>query len=386
MRLTHAVMDRDFLELCSRAEASLLELLDRLVNLPSPSGDKQLVDAVSRLVAAGLRQNQIPATVIPKESVGDIVWGEWRPERAAEGRILVLCHLDTVWPADASGRNPFRVDGERIYGPGVFDMKAGVALTLKVQEFLSGGVIRPCRTVRFLYTTDEEIGSYESRQIIEEFAGQSDIVLVTEPPLPGGGLKTFRKGSGMYRVDVTGRASHAGLEPEKGINAIEELALQIAEIKGLEDRAKGTTLTFTLIEGGTACNVVPDHASASIDVRFREETEGKRVDQGLRRRHARTRGARTEVLGSIDRPVMAPTARTREVSASARNIARELGLDLWEGEAGGGSDGNFTAALGVPTLDGLGVEGEGAHTWDEHVLRRSVVPRLALLARLIERL
>jgi len=145
-------------------------------------------------------------------------------------------------------------------------MKAGVALTLKVQEFLAGRVVQPRCAVRFLYTTDEEVGSFESREVIEEFARQSEIVLVTEPALPGGGLKTFRKGSGMYRLEVLGRAAHAGLEPEKGINAIEEMALQITEIKGLEDREKGTTLNFTLIEGGTACNVVPDHASASIDL------------------------------------------------------------------------------------------------------------------------
>jgi len=379
------VIDTDFLKRCVYAEASLADTLKLLVDLPSPSGDKQLVDSVSRFVTAHLGKSLIPANLIKKDAVGDIVWGEWQPERS-EGRILVLCHLDTVWPPQAAERNPFRIDGERIYGPGAFDMKAGVALTLKIQEFLAGGTIRPRRAVRFLYTTDEETGSFESREVIEEFARQSDVVLVTEPALPGGGLKTFRKGSGMYRLKVQGRAAHAGLEPEKGVNAIEEIALQIAEIKCLEDLEKGTTVNFTLIEGGTACNVVPDHASAAIDVRFREAGEGKRVDGALRGRQAITAGAQIVLSGSIDRPPMVRTDKTREVFASAQALAAELGLELWEGEAGGGSDGNFTAALGVPTLDGLGPEGEGAHTWDEYVLRSSLAPRLALLARLIERL
>ncbi len=379
------MIDRDFLNLCVSTEASLVDLLETLVRMPSPSGEKQLVDSVGQFVAAQMEQNLIPATVVSRRSVGDIVWGEWRPEYP-EGHLLLLSHVDTVWPADTSDRNPFRIDGDRIYGPGVFDMKASLALTLKIQEFLAAGAIRPRRTVRFLYTTDEELGSYESREIVEEFAGQSDIVLVPEPALPGGGLKTSRKGSGVYRLEVRGRAAHAGLEPEKGINAVEEIALQITEIKRLEDRAKGTTVNFTLIEGGTACNVVPDHASASIDVRFRDEGEGKRVDSALRLREPVTAGARISVSGSIDRPPMSRTEKTHEIFASACEIARDLGIDLWEGEAGGGSDGNFTAALGVPTLDGLGVEGNGAHTWDEHVLRRSLAPRLALLARLIERL
>ncbi len=377
--------DRDFLELCANAEVSLVELVETLVKMPSPSNEKRLVDGVGQFVASCLAKKLIPKAVIRKESVGDLVWGEWRPEHP-QGQMLVLCHLDTVWPPDATDRNPFRIDGDRIYGPGVFDMKAGVALTLKVHQFLSEGTLRPRRAIRFLYTTDEEIGSYASRGVIEEFAGQSDLVLVTEPALPGGGLKTFRRGSGMYRLEVRGRAAHAGLEPEKGINAIEEIALQISEIKRLEDREKGTTVNFTLIEGGTACNVVPEHASAAIDLRFREDGEGNRVDSVLRGRQARTPGAEIKMSGSIDRPPMRRTEKTRDVFASACAIAAELGLDLWEGEAGGGSDGNFTAALGVPTLDGLGVEGSGAHTWEEYVLRSSLAPRLALLARLIEKL
>ncbi len=379
------MIDSDFLERCISTEASLVDLLETLVNMPSPSGEKHLVDSVSQFLADALSRNLLPATVVKRESVGDIVWGEWRPEHP-EGTILLLSHLDTVWPANTADRNPFRIDGDKIYGPGVLDMKASLALTLKIHGFLAAGVMRPRRAVRFLYTTDEEIGSYESREIIEEFATQSDIVLVPEPALPDGGLKTSRKGSGMYRLEVRGRAAHAGLEPEKGINAIEEIALQIDEIKRLEDREKGTTVNFTLIEGGTACNMVPDYASASIDVRFRDEGEGKRIDSALRLPQPVTAGARVDVVGSIDRPPMCRTEKTRAVFASARTIARDLGIDLWEGEAGGGSDGNFTAALGVPTLDGLGVEGNGAHTWDEHILRSSLAPRLALLARLIERL
>jgi len=379
------VIDDAFLSLCVKEHGSLVDLLKTLVALPSPSGSKALVDQVTDFVGTWLGRNSFSPHIEKRTSVGDLVWAEWRPQ-APEGRILVLCHLDTVWPADAEERNPFRIEEDRIYGPGIFDMKAGVALTLKVQELLSRQMIRPRRAVRFLYTTDEETGGFESRELIEDFARQSDLVLVTEPALPGGGLKTFRKGSGMYEIEVLGRSAHAGLEPEKGVNAIEELARQVTEMKALEDLEQGTTVTFTLVRGGTASNVVPDRACASIDVRFRASQEGDRVDSALKQRRALKQGAQVKVTGCLDRPPMVRSPKTAELFRAAQEIARTLGIELWEGEAGGGSDGNFTAALGIPTLDGLGVEGAGAHTPDEYVLRSSLVPRLALLARLIERL
>ncbi|HXK62532.1 MAG TPA: M20 family metallopeptidase [Acidobacteriota bacterium] len=379
------MIDTGFLELCRNEETDLLLTLERLVHLPSPSTEKSYVDRLVDLVAARLAESAIEPRLEKRTAVGNPVWGEWAPAQP-EGRILVLCHLDTVWPADAEQRNPFRAVDGKVYGPGILDMKASVAFTFKVQEFLARQVIRPRKAVRFLYTTDEETGSLESRKLIEDFARESNLALVLEPALPGGGLKTSRKGSGIYEIEVIGRPAHAGLEPEKGINSIEEMALQIAEIKQLANPGKGTTITFTLIQGGTACNVVPDRCKASIDVRFRKPDEGHRVDSALKSRQAFIPGADVRVTGDIDRPPMLRGPRMDEIFQAARKIAAELGIELWEGETGGGSDGNFTAALGIPTLDGLGAEGAGAHTWDEHIFQDSLVPRLALLARLIERL
>ena len=373
--------DSELLDLIRRDEPKTIELIRQLVTLPSPSGEKALVDRLGSQVGDWLGKQGLEPRFERRSSVGDIVWGEW-PGR--EGRILVLCHLDTVWPVFAAEGNPFRVEGDRIYGPGAFDMKGAVAATLKIQELLRQGAIRPRRAVRFVYTTDEEIGSFESRSFIERSARESDVVLVTEPPLPDGRLKSSRKGSGIYRLEALGRSAHAGLEPEKGVNAIEEMALQIARVGRLADRLTGATITPTLIEGGTSMNVVPDRATATLDVRFWTEEEGLRIDRELRALTPIAPEARVIVSGEIDRPPMVPSKKTEDLVARACEIAAGLGIQLGPGEAGGGSDGNFTAAQGVPTLDGLGIEGSGAHARDEYILVSSIAPRLALLARLIE--
>jgi glutamate carboxypeptidase len=375
--------DPDLLALARRDEKKTIDLIRELVALSSPSTDKVLVDRLVARVAAWLDGQGLSPRLERRPSVGDIVWGEWPGQ---DGRILVLCHLDTVWPESAAQANPFRIDDGRIYGPGVFDMKGPVALTLRLQEYLRDGTITPRRSVRFLYTTDEETGSFESRALIEEFARESDIALVLEPPLPGGGLKAHRKGSGVYQIEVVGRSAHAGLEPEKGVNAILEMAAQVERLPGLADLRNGTTVTPTLIQGGTGLNVVPDRVSATIDVRFWSADEGARIDAALRALTPVDPNAQVHVSGQIDRPPMIASPKTEELAAQAREIAAKFGVELWAGKAGGGSDGNFTAAQGAPTLDGLGLEGGGAHARDEHVLLSSIAPRLAVLARLIEKL
>ena len=362
----------------------IIELLRQLVERESPSHRKDLVDQVGALIVEHLRAQGLTPQVVPREKVGDVVWAEWGEEE--EGRILVLCHMDTVWEVGSLARNPFRVKDGRIYGPGVFDMKAGVAATLKVQEYLARGWICPRRKVRFLYTTDEELTSTHSREFIEDFAQKSDLVLITEPPLPGGDLKTSRKGVGSYLVKIHGKSAHSGLDPEKGINAVEELAEQIVNIHSLSAPAQGTTVTVTVVRGGHAPNVIPEHAEATVDTRFRTFEEGERVDSALRHLKPYVPGTRLEVEGGIDRPPMVKTPGSEELLESAQEIAAELGFDLGEGESGGGSDGNITAALGVATLDGLGIPGDGAHAWHEHIEIDALAPRIALLARLIERL
>ncbi len=378
------VSEPDLIEKIQAETDQIIELLRNLVELESPSHRKDLVDQVGALIVEHMGAQGLTPQVVPRKEVGDVVWAEWGEQE--EGRILVLCHLDTVWKEGSLVRNPFRVEDGRIYGPGVFDMKAGVAATLKVQEYLARGWICPRRKVRFLYTTDEELTSTHSREFIEDFARESDLVLITEPPLPGGDLKTSRKGVGRYVVKVHGKSAHSGLDPEKGINAVEELAEQIGGIHSLSAPAQGTTVTVTMVRGGHALNAIAEYAEATVDTRFRTLEEGDRVDGEIRHLQSHVPGTRLEIEGSIDRPPMVKTPRSEELLQSAQEIASELGFELGEGESGGGSDGNITAALGIATLDGLGIPGDGAHAWHEHIEMSALAPRIALLARLIERL
>ncbi len=363
---------------------STVELLRKLVELESPSTDKALVDELVSFLAGQVRSCGLEPRIIPREDVGNIVWTEWG--EGGGGRILVLCHVDTVWPQGSLERMPFRIEEGRIHGPGIFDMKAGVTATLKIQEFISRGWIRPNRKVRFLYTTDEETGSDASRELIEEFSRESDLVLVTEPPLPGGVLKTFRKGAGMAAMKIHGRSAHAGVEPERGVNAVRELAHQIEAIHGLASSRLETSVHVTMAEGGTRDNVIPEFAKATIDFRFRTVEEGHRVEDALHALKPRHPEIRLEVTGGINRPPMIKGEGGQQLFDQAREIGAELGLDLEEGETGGGSDGSYSAALGVPTLDGLGVDGDGAHALHEHIELEALPARAALLARLVEKL
>ena len=362
----------------------IIDLLRELVERESPSNQKELVDEVGSFIANWAREHGLTPQVLPREEVGDIVWAEWGEEQS--GRILVLCHIDTVWQPGSLERNPFRVEEGRIFGPGSYDMKGGVASTLKIQEYLNRGWISPGKKVRFLYTTDEELTSSHSREVIEDFARESDVVLVTEPPLPGGGLKTARKGVGSYLLKIHGKSAHSGVEPEKGIDAVDELSRRILEIRSLSLPQEGTSVAVTQVRGGTAINVIAEYAEAVVDTRFTSKEEADRVDQALRSMKPEVAGARLELEGGIDRYPMVKTDRSEELFVTAREIAGELGFDLDEGGSGGGSDGNFTSALGVPTLDGLGIPGDGAHAWHEHVEVDQLAPRIALLASLIESL
>ena len=374
----------DLIEKIQGEREQIIELVRQLVERESPSHRKNLVDEVGSFIVEQLGSSGLTPQVIPRKEVGDIIWAEWG--EGESGRILVLCHIDTVWELGSLARNPFRVEEGRIYGPGVFDMKGGVAATLKVQEYLSRGWISPGKKVRFVYTTDEELTSSHSRELIEDFARESDLVLITEPPLPGGGLKTFRKGVGSYLIKIHGKSAHSGLEPEKGIDAVDELARRIIEIRSFSVPEMGTTVAVTKVRGGTAINVIAEYAEAVVDTRFTTQEEGERVDGRLRELKPDLPGARLEVEGGIDRSPMVKTSRSERLFQSAQEIAAELGFDLAEGGSGGGSDGNITAALGVPTLDGLGIPGDGAHAWHEHIEVSELAPRIALLARLIEQL
>lgn len=295
-------------------------------------------------------------------------------------RVLVLGHVDTVWPKGTLARWPFQVADGRATGPGAFDMKAGV-----VQGLHALSTLDSLDGICLLLTTDEEIGSPTSRDLIEETAQGLDATLVLEPSAAGA-LKTARKGVSNYKVEVTGRAAHAGLEPEKGVNALIELAHQVLAMEGLARADVGTTITPAVAAAGTATNVVPARASVTLDVRAGTVEEQERVDEALRNLKPVLNEAGLRVEGGINRPALAESSSSA-LYAKAQGIASRLGLpDLTSRSVGGASDGNFTAGLGVPTLDGLGAVGDGAHAEGEWVQVSAMPDRAALVAGLITEL
>jgi glutamate carboxypeptidase len=292
-------------------------------------------------------------------------------------RILLLGHIDTVWPKGEVAKRPFAQTGGRATGPGVFDMKAGIILM-----WMALGALEE-KAVTVLLTSDEEVSSPSSRGLIESEAAVCRAVLVLEPSLPGGALKTARKGLGRFTAKAIGRAAHAGIDPEKGVNAIEEIARQILKLQRMSRPELGTTVTVGVVQGGTRSNVVPAEAAAEIDVRVTSMEEAERIALDIRQLSPELPDARLEIRGSIIRPPMERTADTAQLFDLARRLAKEIGIDLAEGSTGGASDGNFTAALGIPTLDGLGPVGGGAHALGEWVEIDSLPARAALVAGLI---
>ncbi len=375
---------QQLLDYCERQRGWLLETVTALVNLESPSTNKAAVDRcgaelAARLAALGARVQRVPQT-----GRGDHVRAEF-PARDGVAPLLLLGHLDTVWDVGHLARMPLIEKDGRLHGPGVFDMKAGIAIAMLAIRALRE-TSRPVPHVVMLWTTDEEIGSGTSRAIIEAEARASRAVLVIEPSLPGGAVKTSRKGCGTFELIVHGVPAHAGLDPGKGASAIHELAQQIVDIGNLQDLERGTTVNVGIISGGSRANVVAETARAEIDVRVPFMADADRIAAALGRLQPHIPGTRLELRGGVDRPPLERTAGVVGLYEEARAVARELGRDLAEGGAGGGSDGNFTAAIGVPTLDGLGPAGDGAHAAHEHVLIADLPWRAALLAGLIARL
>ncbi|MDR3635885.1 MAG: M20 family metallopeptidase [Isosphaeraceae bacterium] len=362
--------------------AEMVERLRSYVAHESPSRDKPALDALAGIVRARLEAIGADVEIIPNMTGGDHVRAHWRTAAGEGPPALILGHFDTVWPHGTLARLPFKVEGDRAYGPGVFDMKAGLVLVefaLRAIQILDLDVPRP---VVALFTSDEEIGSPTSRRWIEEQARQSAYALVLEPPLPGGALKTARKGVGNFVVEADGKPAHAGIEPEKGISAIQEIAHQVLAIHALS-RAPETTVNVGIIHGGTASNVVAAQAVARVDVRVSTRAEAERIERALHALRPVLPGALLKVSGCFNRPPMERTAGTEALFERARAISRTLGLELTEGSTGGASDANFTSAVGLPTLDGLGALGAGAHAEDEHVIVDSLPERAALLAALL---
>lgn len=377
-------MPRQFLDYCAGQRDWLLDFIEALVAIESPSDDPIAVNRCGAELAA--RLTALGATVSRMPSGGQA--GDHLRASFGQGsrQILLLGHFDTVWPIGQLKTMPIKRENGRLYGPGIFDMKAGIALaTLATRAVMAEGGLGQCQVV-MLWTTDEEIGSTTSRALIEAEAKRSAAVLVFEPSLPGGGLKTSRKGVGQFEMCVRGVSAHAGLDPGKGISAVRELARQIIAIDDLQDPASGVTVTVGVIEGGTRANVVPAEARAIIDARAVTRADAERVERTMKALVPQIAGAQLTVTGGFDRPPLERTAAVAGLFAEAQAVARDLGLTLEEGSAGGGSDGNFTAALGVPTLDGFGAVGDGAHALHEHVEIDALVPRAAVIAGLLARL
>ncbi|MEN3357013.1 MAG: glutamate carboxypeptidase [Mycobacteriales bacterium] len=352
------------------APAEMIELLRRLVEVDSPTGDPAACGLVHDVLA--------PQFAALGGAVERVVAADRRPVLLARWGAgpgpLLLGHVDTVFGPDETSRRPFAVAGRHARGPGVFDMKAGlVQLVFGLRELAAGGGI-PALTV--LLNADEEIGSPGSEPLIRAAAGRASCALVLEGAGPQGAVKSARKGIGLYRVEVDGVAAHSGLDPEKGVNAITELAGQLLDIEGLAASEAGTTVNVGVVAGGTGRNVVPAGAGADFETRFWTLAEGRRVDAALRRlRPRRERGA-VRLSGGVHRQPMERTAQVARLVAAARRCAAADGWQVGEMRVGGVSDGNITAALGLPTLDGLGAEGWGAHTADE-VADVAAMPRRA---------
>lgn len=364
-------------------QSQQIELLRRLVEFETPSDRKDLVDRFVDDLVGLYTDTGAVARVVPAEGAGNLCL----VELPGQGKpVLILGHADTVYAEGTLARQPFQVAGGRISGPGVFDMKAGIAVTLELCRARQQQLWNPKRPVWILWTSDEEIGSQIGRPHLEALARPAEAVFVLEPPLPGGRAKTARKGVGEFELKAFGRSAHAGIAPEEGINAIEELAHQIVRLQKMSDQKQGAQVTVGMARGGTRTNVVPAEAQATIDFRFATAEVGQRLVAEISGLEPVLKGARLEITGGINRPPLERTHAVVELFGKAQQAASELGWQLEEGSTGGGSDGSFTAALGVPTLDGLGIDGHGAHAVDEHILLEDFPRKTATLGRLIENL
>jgi len=370
---------RDF---CRAERMWLLDTVEALVRIESPTTDKTAVDRCGAELARRLERIGGRVTKLPRPDRGDHLLAEFG---CGTSQILLLGHFDTVWPVGQLERMPLVVSNGRLHGPGVFDMKAGIGIAmLAARALLETGAPLAKRLV-MLWTTDEEIGSASSRVAIEDEARRSDAVLVLEPSLPGGALKTARKGCGSFEVTIKGVSAHAGIEPQKGASAVQELARQILAINALQDLERGVSVNVVRVSGGLRSNVIPDEARAIVDVRAPTIAAAAEIEAAIRGLRPHDPRTTVESAGGFDRPPLERTSQVERLYRQAQEAARELGQDLAEGCTGGGSDGNFTAALGVPTLDGLGPVGDGAHALHEHVEVESLPDRAALVAGLISR-
>jgi len=361
----------------------MIDAICEIVEIESPSNDPERSADVVRWIEEKFRELQIDLSF--EHSVVEGV-GTHLIVRAFPGEgkpIMLLGHTDTVHAVGSKAKNPIRVVDGRLYGCGTFDMKANIILVLEAFRYFAETGTRPKRPVTIVLSCDEEVGSYSGRSIVEREAAGAERCLIPEPSAAGR-VKTARKGTGIFRLTAHGVPAHAGLDPEKGANAVAELARQVDKVHAIADPSVGTTVNVTTFNGGTTSNVIPDRAECQIDVRFSIASEATRVETALRSLTSTDSRVSLELTGAINRP---PLERTEAVAAlyqRARSLAGSFGYELGETQVGGASDGNFVAAMGVPVLDGLGLAGDGAHRLDEHVLVSDIAKRATLLTILLD--
>ena len=362
----------------------MLKALRRLVTSESPSLEKAAADRCCSVIMREWRNRGTHVERISQKHRGDHLRVTFAPHQSrTAGQLLVLGHYDTVYATGTLTEMPFRISGGKAYGPGIFDMKAGIVQALFALHALQRAGVRPKKQIVFLWTSDEEIGSESSRKLIETEARRSDAVFVLEPSFgPRGLVKTARKGVGETQLIVKGRASHAGLAPEEGINAVHELAAQLTRIEKWNDPGRGIGINADIVEGGTRTNVIADRARAVLDLRALRTSDMRSVERRLHSLKPLHKGAKLKITGGFDRPPL-ERQMCAALFARAKALAKQMNLSLGECTAGGGSDGNFTGALGIPTLDGLGAVGDGAHSDHEYVVVNTMPNRAALLAALL---
>ncbi len=358
---------------------AMIQTLEQLVELESASHERAAVNTVGDLLTTLFDALGADVERLPQVAFGDhlrVTWGQ------GDRQILLLGHMDTVWPLGELERRPFRITKDTATGPGVFDMKGGLVVGLYAVRALHDLGLTPAHRLIFLLNSDEEVGSPTSRPLIEGEARHSDAVLVLEPSREGA-LVTWRKGVGRFELEIQGQASHSGAAHERGISAVEELAHQILRLEAMTDYGRGTSVNVGVVQGGSRVNVRPASAWANIDLRVPTVKEGQRMTRAIRGLQPVNPEVTLIVSGGINRPPWETSPASQALFEQAQRVGKVLGLDLWPAGTGGGSDGNFTAALGIPTLDGLGVVGNDAHALTEWIDLSSLPRRAALLAELL---
>jgi glutamate carboxypeptidase len=377
---------RQILDRFRERQTDIESFIRALVEIESPSGDvegsREVVAAISKVAEGVNGVDAIETVEFP--GFGQHLVIKAFQEQAEAGQILIVGHTDTVHSRGSLEQRPWRRDGDKAYGPGVFDMKANCALVIEVLRTLSEFSVKPRFSVSIVLTCDEEVGSASGWPLIERVAKENArYAFVLEPPASGGRVKTGRKGTGIYAIKVEGRAAHAGLEPEKGASAILELARQTERLHAINVSGSGITLNVGVVRGGTRSNVVPEHAEGEIDVRFSTEAEAREIERIFSTIQPIDERTKVFISGSVNRPPLERTAAVVELFEKARSISEFIAFELGEAQVGGASDGNFIAAMGIPVLDGLGISGDGAHAVHEHIEVDDIARRGALIAGLL---